>query len=159
MLLDEINLAPADVLEGLVPFLRRDQHRRTLVPVPGSDEDPVDVTELQVVATMNPVSVGGNRTKLSRSMENLFTVVALDGYNELEMRKILHNLFRDLLSADYNMYLDERQLNSGVTIRPRSRKDRQKEAAYATMRANYVAGHINNIEYVRHLSHRMMEMV
>eukprot|EP00597_Dinobryon_sp_UTEXLB2267_P012526 CAMPEP_0170123150 /NCGR_PEP_ID=MMETSP0020_2-20130122/17256_1 /TAXON_ID=98059 /ORGANISM="Dinobryon sp., Strain UTEXLB2267" /LENGTH=57 /DNA_ID=CAMNT_0010354529 /DNA_START=614 /DNA_END=784 /DNA_ORIENTATION=+ len=56
------------------------------------------------------------------------------------------------------MYLDENQFNSGATTHLRRRIDRRKEAAYATMRANYVAGQINNIEYVRSLSHRMFEM-
>ena len=96
LLLDEVNLAPANVLECLIPLLKRDKK----LSIPGSDEDPLDISDVQIVATMNPVSVGGNRTKLSRSMENLFTVVSLDGYDDFEMKKILWNIFKDLLPRD-----------------------------------------------------------
>ena len=96
LLLDEVNLAPANVLECLIPLLKRDKK----LTIPGSDEDPLDISNIQIVATMNPVSVGGNRTKLSRSMENLFTVVSLDGYDDFEMKKILWNIFKELLPRD-----------------------------------------------------------
>lgn len=74
VLLDEINLAPAEVLESVAPLLARgDKTFR----VPGSAED-VPVKNVVIFGTMNPTSVGGGRTRLPRSLQALFTTVVLD---------------------------------------------------------------------------------
>jgi MoxR-like ATPase len=93
VLFDEMNLAPPEVLEALVPLLRRDTNR---LPVPGSDLV-IELKGVRVFATMNPVSTGGGRSKLPRSIQSLFTSVLLDGYNDLEMLQILGRCFARLI--------------------------------------------------------------
>jgi MoxR-like ATPase len=95
LLLDEVNLAPPEVLEGLVPLLRRDASE---LHVPGTDIKE-SLRNVRVFATMNPVSTGGGRNKLPRSIESLFTTVSLDGYGHVETFEILKRCFVKLLEV------------------------------------------------------------
>jgi hypothetical protein len=56
ILLDEINLAPAEVLDSLAPLLL---HEQDIFPVPGNPTITLRTSDVRVFATMNPVSVGG----------------------------------------------------------------------------------------------------
>jgi MoxR-like ATPase len=64
VLLDELNLCPPEVLDGLTPFLRD--------------------RNLHVFATMNPASIGGGRSKLPRSIRSLFTGCNVEALSEHE---------------------------------------------------------------------------
>lgn len=74
VLLDEINLASAEVLESVAPLLARGI---TTFRVPGSAEE-IPIKDVIIFGTMNPTSVGGGRTRLPRSLQALFTTVVLD---------------------------------------------------------------------------------
>ncbi|CAF3680158.1 unnamed protein product [Rotaria sp. Silwood1] len=89
ILLDELNLAAPEVLEGLTPLLYRDTHTYT---VPSTGET-IDTTNILIFATMNPTTIGGGRSKLPRSISNLFTTVQLDDYDNDELGAILQSLF------------------------------------------------------------------
>jgi midasin (ATPase involved in ribosome maturation) len=117
LLLDEINLASAEVLEVLAPLLRPSTAE---FPIPGKGqsihfseiatvaqmnldgtiiEPPPDADGLTkvrrpvILATMNPASIGGGRTRLPRSIMSLFTSVMLESYELDDLRQI----FRDAL--------------------------------------------------------------
>jgi MoxR-like ATPase len=93
LLFDELNLAPPEVLEALLPLLRRGAE---VFAVPGTDiQQPL--RSLRVFATMNPTSVGGGRSKLSRSLQGLFTTVVLDAYEPRELFEIVKGVFAPLL--------------------------------------------------------------
>ncbi|CAF1361581.1 unnamed protein product [Adineta steineri] len=96
ILLDELNLAAPEVLEGLTPLLYRGTQT---FAVPGTGET-IDTTNILIFATMNPTTIGGGRSKLPRSISNLFTTVQLDDYSEDELRAILNSLFNDELVED-----------------------------------------------------------
>ena len=100
ILFDELNLAAPEVLEGLIPLFYRGVTHFT-VPKTG---EIVDMKNILLFATMNPSTVGGGRSKLPRSISNLFTVVQLDDYSENELRIILLRLFaHDLKEQNINM--------------------------------------------------------
>lgn len=92
VLFDEINLAPPEVLDGLVPLLDRSF---THFKVPGTDEL-IDLNSVTVLATMNPASTGGGRAKLPRSIANLFATVKLDPYSLQELKVITLTAFASL---------------------------------------------------------------
>ncbi|CAF1360682.1 unnamed protein product [Adineta steineri] len=96
ILLDELNLAAPEVLEGLTPLLYRGTQTFT---VPSTGET-IPITNILIFATMNPTTIGGGRSKLPRSISNLFTTVQLDDYSEDELRAILDSLFNDDLVED-----------------------------------------------------------
>ena len=101
ILLDEINLLPPQVLESLVPLLNGSTADHGLV-IPGQSgaNKPMMVKDIYIFATMNPAAEGGGRTKLSRSIRNLFTAVELDPQSNDELFEILRKLFRDRISQD-----------------------------------------------------------
>ncbi|CAF0986919.1 unnamed protein product [Didymodactylos carnosus] len=96
ILLDELNLAAPEVLEGLIPLLYRDTHTYT---VPSTGET-IETTNILIFATMNPTTIGGGRSKLPRSISNLFTTVQLEDYNNDELSAILGSLFDDDLEEE-----------------------------------------------------------
>ncbi|CAF4763759.1 unnamed protein product, partial [Rotaria sp. Silwood1] len=96
ILLDELNLASSEVLEGLTPLFYRGV---TQYKVPNTDRV-VDLKDVLIFATMNPSTIGGGRNKLPRSISNLFTIVKLDEYSEDELRVILIGKFSQALSGN-----------------------------------------------------------
>ncbi|CAF5134072.1 unnamed protein product, partial [Rotaria sp. Silwood1] len=82
ILFDELNLATPEVLEGLTPLFYRGV-TEFLVPNTG---EKVPLKNILLFATMNPSTIGGGRSKLPRSISNLFTIVQLDDYSEEELR-------------------------------------------------------------------------
>jgi MoxR-like ATPase len=93
ILFDEINLAPPEVLEGLSFLLDRRNVSHFRVPL---TDELIDLSESRVFATMNPISTGGGRVKLPRSIKTLFTTVTLDVYGNSELESILSFLAADL---------------------------------------------------------------
>ncbi|GMH42187.1 hypothetical protein BSKO_10106 [Bryopsis sp. KO-2023] len=104
VLLDEINLAPPEVLEVLIPLLER---RSGHFHVPGTDQV-IPLDGLYIFATMNPASLGGGRSRLSRSFLSLFMVVHLEGHSDWELRAIMSSLFCEMVQRGY---LKEQSLN------------------------------------------------
>ena len=100
ILLDEINLLPPQVLESLVPLLNGSAIEHGMA-IPGqSGARKLKVKDVYIFATMNPAAEGGGRTKLSRSIKNLFTTVELDPQSNDELFEILKKLFRDRIPQD-----------------------------------------------------------
>ncbi|CAF3665321.1 unnamed protein product [Rotaria sp. Silwood1] len=100
ILLDELNLASPEVLEGLTPLFYRGV---TQYMIPNSGEL-VDMKDVLIFATMNPSTICGGRTKLPRSISNLFTIVQLEEYSTEELRLILNGEFtRELAQGKINM--------------------------------------------------------
>ena len=100
ILLDEINLLSPQVLESLVPLLNGSVIEHGMV-IPGqSGAKKLAVNDVYIFATMNPAAEGGGRTKLSRSIRNLFTTVELHPQGNDELSEILQKLFRDHINRD-----------------------------------------------------------
>ena len=93
ILLDELNLASSEVLEGLAPLFYRSVNSYT-VPNTGKT---IDLSDVLIFATMNPSTIGGGRNKLPRSISNLFTIVQLDEYSPEELHVILIGEFLEEL--------------------------------------------------------------
>ena len=100
ILLDEINLLSPQVLESLVPLLNGSavEHGMAIPGQPGAKK--FTVKDVHIFATMNPAAEGGGRTKISRSIRNLFTSVELDPQNDEELFQILTKLFEDRIRQD-----------------------------------------------------------
>jgi MoxR-like ATPase len=97
LLLDEINLASPEVLDGLARlfFMPGDSENRTLRLPSGQDIDiPLG---FHVFATMNPASIGGGRSRLPRSIGNLFASVHLEESSQEELRVIIAYMFANQL--------------------------------------------------------------
>lgn len=113
LLLDEFNLAPAEVLDRLAVLLDTSTSR-FLAPegdstadrdpssskfvVPGSEEV-LDISNLHVFATMNPTSTGGGRARLPQSISCLFMMVKLEEYVSDELALIMRGLFANALAT------------------------------------------------------------
>ena len=96
ILLDEVNLLPAQVLESLVPLLNGSAEADGFT-VPGKlDSEPIAVRGTRIFATMNPAAEGGGRAKLSRSIKNTFTTVQIEGYDDDDLQQILKKQFEGL---------------------------------------------------------------
>ncbi|CAF4262361.1 unnamed protein product, partial [Rotaria sp. Silwood2] len=93
ILLDELNLASPEVLQGLTTLFYRGVKQYT-VPSTGQV---VNLEDTLIFATMNPSTVGGGRNKLPNSIGNLFTIVQLEQYSTAELRLILNGDFQDKL--------------------------------------------------------------
>ncbi|CAF0973740.1 unnamed protein product [Adineta steineri] len=89
ILFDELNLASPEVLEGLTPLFYRGISHYTI----STTGEKVPIEDVLVFATMNPSTIGGGRSRLPRSISNLFTIVQVNDYTEDELRMILHKLF------------------------------------------------------------------
>lgn len=110
LLLDEINLASPEVLDGLArlfPMPGESQASKKLRLPSGQD---VDIpSSFHVFATMNPSSIGGGRSRLPRSISNLFASVHLEQSTQEEVRVILEYMFGEELQ---NGSLSQSQLDS-----------------------------------------------
>eukprot|EP00397_Hematodinium_sp_SG-2012_P000003 GEMP01000003.1.p1 GENE.GEMP01000003.1~~GEMP01000003.1.p1 ORF type:complete len:4909 (+),score=981.62 GEMP01000003.1:163-14889(+) len=89
ILLDEINLAPATILDAVAPVLVR---HAAIFRIPVSNEC-IPLQNPTILATMNPKGAGGGRVRLPRSLANLFLTVTLEEYNADELRLICDHLF------------------------------------------------------------------
>lgn len=69
----------------------------TTFSIPNSDIAALDLSHVRVFATMNPASVGGGRSRLPRSLRNLFTSVTLQKPDETEVKSIALDIFSSCL--------------------------------------------------------------
>lgn len=96
VLLDEINLAPPEVLEVLIGLLERGAKS---FHIPGTMQD-IDIKESRIFATMNDASEGGGRLSLEQSLLNRFMQVKLENHTDAELHLIMMEKFMDLGSTD-----------------------------------------------------------
>lgn len=99
LLFDEINLAPPEVLECIAPLLQRQQSLNKGT-AGNQREGEGERRKPRIFATMNPVSVGGGRSALPRSILQHFTVVHIPPHDEKEFQDIMKCLFREFIAAD-----------------------------------------------------------
>ncbi|KAJ3725477.1 hypothetical protein C8R42DRAFT_444646 [Lentinula raphanica] len=92
VLLDEMNLAPQAVLEGLNAIL---DHRGT-VYIPELGRTFVKHPAFRIFAAQNPLSQGGGRKGLPKSFVNRFTKVFIDQLSPLDLRLICHHLYPEV---------------------------------------------------------------
>ena len=85
IVLDELNLAPTDVLEALNRLL--DDNRELLIPETQEIVRPHD--SFMLFATQNPPGIYGGRKVLSRAFRNRFLELHFDDIPESELRHIL----------------------------------------------------------------------
>ena len=84
-MLDELNLAPTDVLEALNRLL--DDNRELLVPETSETVRPHE--HFMLFATQNPPGSYGGRKVLSRAFRNRFLEMQMDEIPEAELTQIL----------------------------------------------------------------------
>jgi midasin (ATPase involved in ribosome maturation) len=85
IVLDELNLAPSDVLEALNRLL--DDNRELLVPE--TQEVITPHPHFMLFATQNPAGLYGGRKVLSRAFRNRFLELEFDDIPEDELEEIL----------------------------------------------------------------------
>ena len=89
IILDELNLAPSEVLEALNRLL--DDNRELLIP------ETMEVIKphphFRLFATQNPPGVYGGRKQLSRAMRNRFMEILVDDIPHKELEEILHRRY------------------------------------------------------------------
>ncbi|KAK4546637.1 hypothetical protein LTR36_001854 [Oleoguttula mirabilis] len=86
IVLDELNLAPTDVLEALNRLL--DDNRELLIPETQETVRPHD--DFMLFATQNPAGLYGGRKTLSRAFRNRFLELHFDDIPINELQEILH---------------------------------------------------------------------
>ena len=86
IVLDELNLAPTDVLEALNRLL--DDNRELLIPETQEVVRPHE--NFVLFATQNPAGLYGGRKVLSRAFRNRFLEIHFDDIPEEDLRIILH---------------------------------------------------------------------
>lgn len=86
VVLDELNLAPSDVLEALNRLL--DDNRELLVPE--TQEIIRPHPNFMMFATQNPAGLYGGRKRLSRALRNRFLEIHFDDIPEAELEIILN---------------------------------------------------------------------
>ncbi|KAF9140977.1 AAA ATPase midasin [Mortierella sp. GBA39] len=85
IVLDELNLAPSDVLEALNRLL--DDNRELVIPETGEIVKPHP--DFMLFATQNPAGMYGGRKQLSRAFRNRFLELFFDDIPENELETIL----------------------------------------------------------------------
>ncbi|KAF9915434.1 AAA ATPase midasin [Lobosporangium transversale] len=85
IVLDELNLAPSDVLEALNRLL--DDNRELVIPETGEIVKPHQ--DFILFATQNPAGLYGGRKQLSRAFRNRFLELFFDEIPEAELETIL----------------------------------------------------------------------
>ncbi|KAF9586477.1 AAA ATPase midasin [Lunasporangiospora selenospora] len=85
IVLDELNLAPSDVLEALNRLL--DDNRELVIPETGEIVRPHP--DFMLFATQNPAGLYGGRKQLSRAFRNRFLELFFDEIPESELETIL----------------------------------------------------------------------
>ncbi|KAG6810904.1 hypothetical protein H0H92_009865 [Tricholoma furcatifolium] len=116
VLLDEMNLAPQAVLEGLNAVL---DHRGT-VYIPELGRSFVRHPNFRIFAAQNPLNQGGGRKGLPKSFVNRFTKVYVDELTPSDLLLVCEHLFpefdQDVLR---NMITYNKQLQDAVGIHRR----------------------------------------
>jgi midasin len=98
VLLDELNLAPQAVLEGLNAIL----DHRAEVYIPELDRTFECPRSFRVFGAQNPLLQGGGRKGLPKSFLNRFTKVHVDALTDEDLVQISASLFPELLTSSEN---------------------------------------------------------
>ncbi|KAF9464151.1 midasin nuclear AAA ATPase [Collybia nuda] len=109
VLLDEMNLAPQAVLEGLNAVL---DHRGT-VYIPELGRSFARHPSFRIFAAQNPLNQGGGRKGLPKSFVNRFTKVYVEELSPNDLLMVCQHMFPDFdetivrAMISFNMYLNE----------------------------------------------------
>ncbi|KAK3322472.1 hypothetical protein B0H66DRAFT_590209 [Apodospora peruviana] len=127
IVLDELNLAPTDVLEALNRLL--DDNRELLIPETQEIVRPAE--NFCLFATQNPAGLYGGRKILSRAFRNRFLELHFDDIPENELETILQKRSRNTAPSDCRRIVSVyKQL---TRLRQESRVFEQKNS-FATLR-------------------------
>ena len=127
IVLDELNLAPTDVLEALNRLL--DDNRELLIPETQEIVRPAE--NFCLFATQNPAGLYGGRKVLSRAFRNRFLELHFDDIPENELETILQKRSRNTAPSDCRRIVSVyKQL---TRLRQESRVFEQKNS-FATLR-------------------------
>lgn len=127
IVLDELNLAPTDVLEALNRLL--DDNRELLIPETQEIVRPAE--NFCLFATQNPPGLYGGRKVLSRAFRNRFLELHFDDIPENELETILQKRSRNTAPSDCRRIVSVyKQL---TRLRQESRVFEQKNS-FATLR-------------------------
>ncbi|KAK3374940.1 hypothetical protein B0H63DRAFT_549328, partial [Podospora didyma] len=127
IVLDELNLAPTDVLEALNRLL--DDNRELLIPETQEIVRPAE--NFCLFATQNPPGLYGGRKVLSRAFRNRFLELHFDDIPEHELETILQKRSRNTAPSDCRRIVSVyKQL---TRLRQESRVFEQKNS-FATLR-------------------------
>ncbi|KAK0622968.1 hypothetical protein B0T14DRAFT_476182 [Immersiella caudata] len=127
IVLDELNLAPTDVLEALNRLL--DDNRELLIPETQEVVRPAE--NFCLFATQNPPGLYGGRKVLSRAFRNRFLELHFDDIPESELETILQKRSRNTAPSDCHRIV---QVYKQLTrLRQESRVFEQKNS-FATLR-------------------------
>ena len=96
IVLDELNLAPSEVLEALNRLL--DDNRELLLPETGEVVRPH--AHFMLFATQNPPGSYGGRKVLSRAFRNRFVQLQMDEIPTTELAQILEQRYVDCVDCD-----------------------------------------------------------
>ncbi|KAI1868220.1 hypothetical protein JX265_007043 [Neoarthrinium moseri] len=102
IVLDELNLAPTDVLEALNRLL--DDNRELLIPETQEVVRPHE--NFMLFATQNPPGLYGGRKVLSRAFRNRFLELHFDDIPENELQTILQNRSKFTAPSDCKRIVD-----------------------------------------------------
>ncbi|PBP24206.1 ATPase [Diplocarpon rosae] len=127
IVLDELNLAPTDVLEALNRLL--DDNRELLIPETQEIVRPHD--NFMLFATQNPPGLYGGRKTLSRAFRNRFLELHFDDIPQDELQQILEYRSQKVAPSDCKRIVDVYKELS--TLRQSSRLFEQKDS-FATLR-------------------------
>jgi midasin len=127
IVLDELNLAPTDVLEALNRLL--DDNRELLIPETQEIVRPHE--NFMLFATQNPPGLYGGRKMLSRAFRNRFLELHFDDIPEDELEYILENRSRNTAPSDCKRIVTVYKELS--RLRQSSRLFEQKDS-FATLR-------------------------
>ena len=127
IVLDELNLAPTDVLEALNRLL--DENRELLIPETQEIVRPQE--NFMLFATQNPAGLYGGRKVLSRAFRNRFLELHFDDIPENELETILQQRSKNTAPSDCKRIVTVyKQL---TRLRQESRVFEQKNS-FATLR-------------------------
>jgi midasin len=127
IVLDELNLAPTDVLEALNRLL--DDNRELLIPETQEIVRPHE--NFMLFATQNPPGLYGGRKTLSRAFRNRFLELHFDDIPEDELEFILQNRSKNVAPSDCKRIVTVYKELS--RLRQSSRLFEQKDS-FATLR-------------------------
>lgn len=127
IVLDELNLAPTDVLEALNRLL--DDNRELLIPETQEIVRPHE--NFMLFATQNPPGLYGGRKTLSRAFRNRFLELHFDDIPEDELHIILEKRSQKVAPSDCKRIVDVYKELS--TLRQSTRLFEQKDS-FATLR-------------------------
>ncbi|KAL5322228.1 hypothetical protein ACEPPN_010200 [Leptodophora sp. 'Broadleaf-Isolate-01'] len=127
IVLDELNLAPTDVLEALNRLL--DDNRELLIPETQEIVRPHE--HFMLFATQNPPGLYGGRKTLSRAFRNRFLELHFDDIPQDELQQILEYRSQKVAPSDCKRIVDVYKELS--TLRQSSRLFEQKDS-FATLR-------------------------